>query len=88
MEKLIEYLGQNPGYVGLFIAAVGALIFVGAICKWQWIIGRNAADSTVRTGLFGWLVYKLFGRRAFFIFTGAVIMISGIVWFIVMAYLV
>jgi|GEM_PF-1077689 hypothetical protein len=84
MEKITEWVGQNPGMLGLFVAAIGALIMVGAILKWKWIVGTDHTGNTVRTGLLGWLVYKLFGRRVFFILTGLVILAGGIVWFFAM----
>ena len=82
MEQITDMISENPGILGLFIAAAGALIMIGAICRWNWIVGADAARSNrVRTGLFGWIIYKLFGRRAFFIFTGAAIMIGGVALF-------
>jgi len=83
MEKVTTMIGENPGVIGLFIAVVGALILVGAILKWRWIVGED--NARVRTGLFGYIIYKLFGRRVFFAFTGAIICLAGIAWFIVMA---
>ena len=84
MEKITELIGQKPELLGIVFAAAGVLILIGAILKWKWVIGSDASGNRVRTGLFGWLVYKLFGRRVFFIFTGAVITIAGIVWYIAM----
>jgi len=87
MEGFFDFFAQSPEYIGLFIAAVGALIMVGAILKWGWIIGRDHTGNTVRTGLFGWLIYKLFGRRVFFIVTGAMILLLGLGWFFLFGYL-
>jgi len=80
-----DFFSANPGLVGLFIGAVGALIMVGAILRWNWIVGSDR--GRVRTGLVGLIVYKLFGRRVFFIFTGAVIMLAGLVWFAALTFL-
>ena len=83
-----DFIGQNPGILGLVVAAVGALILVGAILRWKWIIGGDTAGSTVRTGLLGWIIYKLFGRRVFFILTGAVVLLGGVAWFVVFTFFI
>ena len=80
-----NFISANPGILGLVIGAVGALILVGAILKWNWIVGSD--NTRVRTGLFGYIVYKLFGRRVFYMFTGAVILIAGIAWFAVFTFM-
>ena len=82
MEKLTAMIGENPGVIGLFIAAIGAMILIGAILKWRWIVGED--NARVKAGLLGYFIYKLFGRRVFFAFTGACICLAGIAWFIVM----
>ena len=82
MEKFTSFFTENPQFVGLFIAAVGILIMVGAILRWKWIIGGD--NTTTRTGLFGYIIYKLFGRRVFFIVTGALIALLGAAWFILL----
>ena len=82
-----QFFTQNPWVLGTFVALIGLLIMVGAILKWGWIIGQDSAGNKVRVGLFGWLVYKLFGRRVFFILTGALIMLAGIALAFVFAYL-
>ena len=82
----MEQIMQNPRWIGLIIAAVGVLIMVGAILRWKWIIGNDAAGNTVRTGLLGYIIYKLFGRRVFFILTGAVITLAGAAWFVVFTF--
>ena len=87
MEDFFNSFTQNPAMFGLVIAAIGALLMVGGILKWGWVIGRDHTGNTIRTGLLGWLVYKLFGRRVFFILTGAVVLLAGIAWFILMPYL-
>ena len=87
MENISNIISQNPGLIGLFIAAIGALIMVGAILKWKWIVGTDTTGNVVRTGLIGWLVYKLFGRRVFFILTGVVILLAGIAWYVAFTYL-
>lgn len=79
----MEQFAANPGLFGLIIGAIGALVMVGAILKWKWIVGTSAAGERVRTGLFGYIVYKLFGRRVFYILTGAVILLAGLAWFAV-----
>ena len=80
MEKIGEFIAANPGVPGLVIAAIGAFILIGAILKWNWLVGEDSAR--VRTGLFGYIVYKLFGRRVFYIVTGAIICLAGSVWFV------
>ena len=85
MEQITSMINENPGILGLVVAALGALVLIGAICKWNWVVGRDSAGNKVRTGLLGWIIYKLFGRRVFFILTGAVIMLGGIVLFIALS---
>jgi hypothetical protein len=80
-----DFIGANPGLLGLFIGAIGALILVGAILNWNWIVGTDR--GRVRTGLLGYIVYKLFGRRVFFMLTGGVVMIAGIVWFVAFSFM-
>ena len=87
MEQITDIINKNPGMLGFVFIAVGALIMIGAICGWQWVIGTDVAGNKVKTGLFGWIIYKLFGRRTFFIFTGAVIILVGIGWFVAFSYL-
>ena len=86
MEKIGEFIAANPGVPGIVIAVIGAFILVGAILKWNWIVGED--NARVRTGLFGYIVYKLFGRRVFYIVTGSLICLGGIVWFIALSSLV
>jgi len=85
MESITNLASQKPELLGLVIAAVGALILIGAICKWEWIIGSEASGNRVRTGVFGWIVYKLFGRRVFFMLTGIVGLLGGVVWFVALS---
>ena len=80
-----DFISANPGLLGLLVGVMGAFIMVGAILKWNWIVGSD--QTRVRTGLFGYIVYKLFGRRVFYILTGAVIMIGGLVWFAAFTFL-
>ena len=87
MEQIKNIVSEKPELLGLVFMAAGALILIGAICRWEWVVGRDATGNRIRTGLFGWIVYKLFGRRAFFIFTGAVILLAGIAWFVFMSML-
>ena len=86
MEKIGEFIAANPGVPGIVIAVIGAFILVGAILKWNWIVGDD--NTRVRTGLFGYIVYKLFGRRVFYIVTGSLICLGGIAWFIALSSLV
>ena len=86
MDQISTALTQNPGWIGFIIAAIGALFLAGAILKWKWVIGNDLAGNRVRTGLLGLLIYKLFGRRVFFILTGAVILLAGIAWFVVFTF--
>ena len=85
MEQITSFISENPGSIGLFFVAVGALILVGAILKWQWIVGSNS--GRVRTDIVGRMIYKIFGRRGFFIFTGAGICLGGILWFVALTFL-
>ena len=87
MENIMQAFTQNPGLFGIFLAVVGFVIMLGAILKWGWIVGNEPGGSKVRTGLIGLIIYKLFGRRGFFIFTGASIMILGVIWFVLMTFL-
>ena len=82
-----QFFSQNPWFLGAFLAVVGLLIMVGAILRWGWIIGNDPAGNKVKVGLFGWIIYKLFGRRVFFIMTGAVMVLGGIALAIAFTYL-
>jgi len=82
LEQITNMITQKPELLGLVFSAVGAIILIGAICKWEWVIGADTTGNKVKTGLIGLIVYKLFGRRVFFILTGATVLIAGIVWFI------
>jgi len=83
MEGFTNMISANPWMLGIVFVAVGLLITVGAVLRWKWIVGVDGTTTT-RTGLFGYIIYKLFGRRVFFIVMGAIITIAGIVWIIAM----
>jgi len=87
LEQITEMISKNPSILGIVVAAVGALVLVGAILKWKWVIGKDHTGNVIRTGLIGFIIYKLFGRRVFFIFTGAVAFLGGIAWFVAMTFL-
>ena len=86
-ETIKQTVSANPELLGILFALVGLLIFVGAILRWEWVIGSSTSGNRIRTDVFGMIIYKLFGRRVFFILTGLVIMLAGAAWFIFMGML-
>jgi len=73
MDGFFDFFKQNPNYIGLFLAAVGILLFVGALLKWQWVISPGRKFSLLR-----WLV----GPRGEMFVASSVLIVGGIALFI------
>ena len=77
MEQIVEKVMAQPMLaVGLLFVAVGALLLIGALLKWRWILegGSNRRYFS--------LMHKLFGVRGSMIISSAVIIICGVVFIV------
>jgi len=72
---IFDFFKQNPNYSGLFLAAVGLLLFVGTILKWKWVLAPGRRGSFLR-----WI----FGPRGEMFITSSILIIGGIVLFVVL----
>ena len=83
-----EFITANPWTLGVLFIVLGALVFVGALLRWRWVIGAEPAGTRTRVGCLGFIIYKLFGRRVFFMLTGLGLAAIGVVWFFVFPLLI
>jgi len=75
MDGFFEFFQQNQSFIGLFIAAIGVLLFIGALLKWEWVISPNRRFSLLR-----WMV----GPRGEMFVVSNILIIGGIVLAIVL----
>lgn len=71
---------------GLVIAGLGALLLVGALCRWKWVLDMTGQKSARPFGLLT-LLHDLFGDEGVRIGTivlSAIVVISGFAMFFLM----
>ena len=71
-ESVQAYLTQNPNAGGLVLVAIGVLIFVGALLKWEWILSPSHKRSILRA---------LFGERGSMFILSVMLMAAGLAIF-------
>ena len=80
MEKEQDFFSNlTPTSGGLILIALGALVLIGAIRRWEWIFDMTGQ----RTGRFNFLLwlYDVFGEKGLrvgMIITAIIIMLGGI----------
>jgi hypothetical protein len=85
MEKVAQFFKAHPEYAGILFAGIGVLFLLAAINNWQWFFeGRswNLGKIEGLSNFFG----RGFARIAAGI-GGVVLIIAGVVWFSVYAFL-
>jgi len=75
MDGFFDYFQANPNMGGLFIAAVGVLLFIGTVLKWKWVLSPGRRRSFLRA---------IFGPRGEMFIISAVLILGGIALFIVL----
>lgn len=75
---VFAYIQSNPNLAGLVLAAIGALLLVGAILNWEWVVDTQGERPGFR------LLRAIFGVRGEMIITASVILIAGIVLFVLL----
>ena len=75
MDGFFDFFKANPGYGGLFIAAVGVFLFIGAFLKWEWVLSPGRYKSILR---------RLFGPRGEMFIISTVLIVGGLVLFILL----
>ena len=84
MEKIQQYLGDNPLIYGIFLFLLGGFFLFGAIFDWHWIFG-NVSPVNYDLGKVDGLV-NFFGRktsRVLFAILSILVMAGGLVWFFI-----
>ena len=77
MDQIIAMITARPLLaVGILFIAMGALLLVGAVLKWRWVL-----EGGSRRRYFS-LTRKLFGARGAMIINSAVIIICGVVFIV------
>ena len=83
MEKIKEYISDNPGVFGLLFVAVGITGLLAAIFNWAWLFKHDVSTATYSLKkIDGWI--NMFGVKTARIVVGVGsvgIILAGIVWF-------
>ncbi|RZK57386.1 MAG: hypothetical protein EOO91_10245 [Pedobacter sp.] len=58
IEKIRAYFQANPNGFGLVLVAVGLLLLVGAILRWQWVL-------EIKPTVFLRILHQKYGRKIF-----------------------
>lgn len=69
-----SYFAQNPNAYGLILAALGALLFVGALLKWEWVLSPSNKASVMRS---------LFGQRGMMFIVSSLMILLGLGYFLI-----
>lgn len=75
---IFDYLQKNPRLAGLVLAAIGALLLVGAILNWRWVVDTQGERRGFR------LLRAIFGVRGEMIITAIVIIAGGVTLFVLL----
>jgi hypothetical protein len=81
MEKIQQFLSENPLRSGVLIVAAGILLLLAAVCNWNWLFG-DVTPMTYNTGKIDGMV-NLFGRKTARIVCGILSVLTiagGLVW--------
>jgi hypothetical protein len=81
MEKIQQFLSDNPLYCGVLIFVIGTVLFAACICDWEWLFG-NVNPRTCDTRKIDGLV-NVFGRKTARIVCGILsfmMIIGGVIW--------
>jgi hypothetical protein len=81
MEKIQQFLADNPVWGGVFITVVGITLLMASVYDWNWLFG-DINPITYNTRKIDGLV-NLFGRRTARIACGILAVLTimgGLVW--------
>ena len=81
MEKIQQYLSDNPAAYGTFLILLGLFLLLGAVFDWNWIFGDVSPVNYSFRKIDG--IINFFGRKTARVLFGIVsvaIMLGGILW--------
>ena len=79
-EQIKEFFRTNPSCAGLIPIIFGAIIIIGAVCNWNWVLEGDGSDFNL-----AWLS-NLKGRtyaRVVCGLFGLLLIILGLIWIFV-----
>jgi hypothetical protein len=81
MEKIQQYLSENPALWGILVIVLGALLMLASIFDWDWLFGQTNPYTYNARKIDG--LINLFGRKTARIVFGAIsflIIMAGFIW--------